>query len=103
MDDKIKQMWDAGHSASQIASVLPGMRASLVYGRIRRLGIAGHSLHYTKCAQTHVVPETVISSLLALERGECRWPMGNRFCGEPCSRGRSYCPRHFRRSVKCAQ
>ena len=47
---------------------------------------------------TSKAPKT--KSLLELEAGECRWPVGDprqdgfHFCGEPAEPGRPYCTQH---------
>jgi len=69
----------------------------------------------TPAAETAAVPAAVDSarpcSLLDLDRGKCRWPLGEPapgtgdfvFCGNAAIEGFSYCPGHARMAYRAAR
>jgi GcrA cell cycle regulator len=55
-DDRIgqlKQLWEAGHSANQIAAELGGVSRNAVIGKIHRLGLSGRAKSPLPTAHTH--------------------------------------------------
>ena len=108
---RVRELWDQGFSASQIAAMLDIITTrNAVIGLARRCGFPSRR---TGQPRTQKPPETPPEELppaappppgfrnLALEAlryWHCRWPGGDgpyTFCGQP-KHGRSYCYKHHR-------
>jgi GcrA cell cycle regulator len=140
--EKLKELWEAGHSASQVAARLGGFAhctdrgRSAVIGKVHRLGLSGRTVTARKTPPPKrsrprmlkrnkqklfifgapriasepwvpepepVIPPHERKSLLGLEDGDCRYPIGDPkhdpdfgFCGRAKHAGLSYCLDHAR-------
>lgn len=120
--ERLKDMHEAGASASQIAAELQDISRNAVIGKIHRLGLPtrGNNGNYKGNGRSPGAPkyvakfrpkprlqpiickpaEDIVSLNLALADlmpGDCRFPYGDgpfTFCGHPKSSGSSYCPSH---------
>jgi len=140
--EQLKKLWEAGLSASQIASELGNITRNAVIGKVHRLGLSGrakspsssaprqrksrpasHMVRVqrpvargnTALAQVYeveampdpvafdnVIPMGQRRTLLELNEGTCRWPIGDPsstdffFCGGQSASGLPYCAHHCR-------
>ena len=120
----LKKLWAEGHSAGQIAKQMPGMSRNAVIGKVTRLGLPGRTTrvmltisdrqdrqraHRPGPVMPFPLPRPAVpkspppaggKTLLDLEYGECRWPLGSpmdkaeKFCAAPILEGCSYCAVH---------
>lgn len=125
--ERLKQLWEAGLSASQIAAELGGVTRNAIIGKIHRLGLGSRvknsSFAPPRVAQASIdlesVRQEILSSneapsnnyrksLLELNEGTCHWPVGSpessefSFCGAPTLTGLPYCASHARMAYKPA-
>lgn len=122
--DRLKTLWHEGRTAEQIAAELQnGITRSAVLGKVYRMGLsagrperpvvrkppAGRLAGATAeppararggKAAPPPVPDLPSGglSILAIRRGQCRWPYGDppsgvSFCGRPVARG-AFCAGH---------
>jgi len=86
----LRELWAAGHSASEIAARLGGISRNAVIGKAHRLGLEAR-------------PSPIKSRPAAAETWggrTCVWPLGDpaeasfRFCGAKAEAGRPYCTEH---------
>ncbi len=117
-DDRIallKELWEKGLSASQIAGELGGVTRNAVIGKAHRMGLssrpspvkgdsapkAARPAPTRKAAEKK--PAKTRVTLLDLTERMCKWPIGHpgepdfHFCGKPSESGVPYCADH------CAQ
>lgn len=115
------EMWTEGAAFSLIAAEL-GVSRNAAIGKAQRLGLKrsqGKSVGPCKRPPPRLgilrmdkeplkniqlvepAPSLVPSpkSLMELQFGDCRWPIGEFFCGAPAGK-QTYCPYHTRRSLK---
>ncbi|WFU68273.1 GcrA family cell cycle regulator [Bradyrhizobium brasilense] len=111
----LKQLWEAGLSASQIASELGGVTRNAVIGKVHRLGLRDRTKNPAKPSPSDLesIRKVILSSteapsdkhhkpLLELNEGACHWPIGSpdssefKFCGAPTLAGLPYCAAHAR-------
>jgi GcrA cell cycle regulator len=91
----LRQLWEAGLSASEIAKRLGGVTRNAVIGKAHRIGLASRPSPIRIRHDVPVVPVRVGRT--------CAWPIGDpgqsdfRFCGERPEPSRPYCAAH------CAQ
>lgn len=92
------ELWRDGFSAAEIAVKMGGgLSRNAIIGRDCRLGLSrsGDVPMVTK-------PRAVVSAVLALESGQCRFPVGQvkdadfHFCSEPQRDGAIYCEAHMK-------
>ncbi|MEX2650769.1 MAG: GcrA family cell cycle regulator [Alphaproteobacteria bacterium] len=91
---RLRQLWESGLSASEIAKRLGGISRNAVIGKAHRTGLAARP------SPIRARPEAP-----ARQGGgrTCAWPFGDpgdasfRFCGDRAEPGRPYCAAH------CAQ
>lgn len=108
--DILKQLWEKGLSASQIAEELGGVTRNAVIGKAHRLGLksrpspvkAGGAKKAAAAApkKPKVVTKPKRVTLLDLSDKICKWPHGHpgeedfHFCGKPVQAGFPYCSEH---------
>lgn len=124
----LKKLWADGLSAQHVAAHFPGVTRSAVLGAVHRYGLAHRSTvrrpkpqrakrkpasvyHHQPtvefpaepCAPLRgdvFVPHAERKSILDLDRGDCRWPIGDpghpdfHFCNGRQEPGQSYCAHH---------
>lgn len=106
--EKLKELWDSGQSASQIAAALGGVTRNAVIGKAHRLGLQSRPSP-VKNESPEAPPKPVKEpaaepanriTLLELNERICKWPIGHpgdddfHFCGRESQPGVPYCPRH---------
>lgn len=107
---KLRELWDKGLSASQIAAELAeGVTRNAVIGKAHRLGLKSRpSPVKTEASKPKkAAPKPKIKkeknkniSLLELNERVCKWPIGHpgeeefHFCGRDSQPGLPYCPEH---------
>lgn len=105
----LKQMWDEGATARQIAEKLGGVSRNAVIGKANRIGLSKptKSAITRKAKQKERQEETAFISqkgatILSLTTTTCRWPIGHpgepgfHFCGVSVSPAQIYCDAHCR-------
>lgn len=121
---KLRELWDKGLSASQIARELAeGVTRNAVIGKAHRMNLASRpspvkSDSTRKKAKKPVekkrAPAKVRSSggkvsLLELSERICKWPIGHpgepdfHFCGKPSAAAFPYCPEHCAQAYQVQQ
>ena len=89
--DVLKQLWDEGKTASQIASVL-GITRNAVIGKAHRIGVSRRP--------SPIKRRKPGVTILELTDRMCKWPIGDprdndfRFCGKQSANGLPYCQDH---------
>lgn len=117
--EKLRELWDKGLSASQIAKELAeGVTRNAVIGKAHRMGLASRpspvksdpakraaAAAKKKAAPKKepakvVAPATGKVSILDLTESMCKWPIGHpgeanfHFCGKPSQPSFPYCANH---------
>lgn len=101
-DDGLRRMYAVGCGVEEMVEALDGLFTHhSVRARLYRLGIKAKKLRPVKpvAVVTEPPPEGSVS-LVGLERGQCRFPVGaatgarQMFCGAPKGDEGSYCPWH---------
>ena len=118
--EQLKKLWEAGYTASNIASELGGITRNAVIGKAHRLGLSGRMKSKSMVSSVSIVrkrnmPVNKNSKIIELttsvepmnptsfadiKDGLCRWPLGEpedldfKFCGRKCSEGMIYCTEH---------
>jgi GcrA cell cycle regulator len=119
--EKLRELWDKGLSASQIAKELAeGVTRNAVIGKAHRMGLASRpspvksdpakraaaaaakkkAAAPKKSSATKVAPTTGKVSILDLTESMCKWPIGHpgeanfHFCGKPSQPTFPYCANH---------
>ena len=119
--EHLKKLWEAGHTASNIATELGGITRNAVIGKAHRLGLSGRMKSKSKVSSVSIVRRkkmpanrnskiieltTSVSepmnpiSFAGIKDGLCRWPLGEpedlgfKFCGRNSSDGMVYCDEH---------
>jgi|TARA_R110002096_G_scaffold309403_4_gene503982 GcrA cell cycle regulator len=116
--EKLRELWDKGLSASQIAKELAeGVTRNAVIGKAHRMGLASRPSPVksdpAKRAAAAAKKKTVASkeptraapvsgkvSILDLTESMCKWPIGHpgepnfHFCGKPSQPAFPYCANH---------
>jgi GcrA cell cycle regulator len=119
--EKLRELWDKGLSASQIAKELSeGVTRNAVIGKAHRMGLASRpspvksdpakraaaaaakkkAAAPKKSPATKVAPTTGKVSILDLTESMCKWPIGHpgeanfHFCGKPSQPTFPYCANH---------
>lgn len=106
---RLRELWEEGLSARQIAEGLGGITRNAVIGKANRMGLSKP----TKSSMTRkqnrqevkpvlAPPVTGGATILQLSSNSCRWPLGDpgdenfRYCGAPASQSAPYCEYHAR-------
>ncbi len=107
--EKLKALWDAGQSASQIAKELgEGVTRNAVIGKAHRLGLKSRPSPVKSdkvkakapARRTAKKDTKQLISLLDLTDRMCKWPIGHpgdadfHFCGKNAEPGMPYCAGH---------
>ena len=109
-EEKLKQLWEKGHTASQIAEILGDTTRNAVIGKAHRLKLAARapskksqstrkSRFKSLLLDKNFEPENP-KKLEELGDRNCRWPIGHPdqegfyFCGRSPIEGFSYCKLH---------
>ncbi|MDE5465352.1 GcrA family cell cycle regulator [Bradyrhizobium sp. CSS354] len=109
--ERLKELWEAGLSASQIALDLGGITRNAVIGKVHRLGLRGRTKGPSGDLES--IREVILSSNVApsdehhkalteLDEATCHWPIDSpdspefKFCGAPTLAGLPYCASHAR-------
>jgi len=120
--EKLRELWDKGLSASQIAKELAeGVTRNAVIGKAHRMGLASRPSPVKadpakKAAKKPVekaAPKKKVASskvsLLELTDRMCKWPIGHpgdpdfRFCGKPVQPSFPYCAEHCAQAYQIQQ
>lgn len=120
---KLRELWDKGLSASQIATALAeGVTRNAVIGKAHRMNLASRpspvktdpKKKLKKTVEKKVAPVKVKAaggkvSLLELTERMCKWPIGHpgevdfHFCGKPSAATFPYCPEHCAQAYQVQQ
>ena len=131
--DQLKQMWERGMTASQIAEELGGVSRNAVIGKVHRLGLAGRAspsrserprmpmTPKVPSVRSHVPAAPIVeedplqledgshATVLTISDRMCRWPIGDpagsefHFCGHNPKSGSPYCEAHARKAYQPQQ
>lgn len=114
--ERLKELWSAGRTASQIAEELGDVTRNAVIGKVHRLGLKSRPSPIRTERERERRPAAAPSAPDVRPRRvsdrDCHWPIGNprepgfRFCGAPAEPDRPYCAAHcaiaYRRSDNSA-
>ncbi len=120
---KLRELWDKGLSASQIAAALAeGVTRNAVIGKAHRMNLASRpspvksdpKKKAKKTVEKKVAPAKPQASggkvsLLELTERMCKWPIGHpgeadfHFCGKPSAPTFPYCPEHCGQAYQVQQ
>jgi GcrA cell cycle regulator len=118
--EQLKKLWEAGYTASNIATELGGITRNAVIGKAHRLGLSGRMKSKSKVSLVSIVRKRKMpvnknskiielttsvepmnpTSFANIKDGLCRWPLGEpedldfKFCGRKCAEGMIYCTEH---------
>ena len=118
--EQLKKLWEAGFTASNIATELGGITRNAVIGKAHRLGLSGRMKSKSKVSSVSIVRKRKMpvnknskiielttsvepmnpTSFADIKDGLCRWPLGEpedldfKFCGRKCAEGIIYCTEH---------
>jgi len=121
--EKLRELWDKGLSASQIAAALAeGVTRNAVIGKAHRMNLASRpspvksdpKKKTAKPAEKKAAPvkskaSTGKTSLLELSERMCKWPIGHpgevdfHFCGKPSATTFPYCSEHCAQAYQVQQ
>ena len=93
---KLKEHWQSGMSARDIAQKLGGVTRNAVIGKANRLGISVSS----EAKPRKKILKKIIPVVEAPNRKKCQWPFGDPseknfyFCEKPAFETRPYCKEH---------
>ncbi|MDP6389717.1 MAG: GcrA family cell cycle regulator [Alphaproteobacteria bacterium] len=88
--ERLRDLWNGGLSASQIAAELGDVTRNAVIGKAHRLGLSSRPSPIKRSA----APVTTLTERM------CHWPIGHprepgfHFCGKPAETDRPYCAEH---------
>jgi GcrA cell cycle regulator len=91
--EQLRDLWNDGASASDIAEVLGDVTRNAVIGKAHRLGLTSRPSPIKRRPNRG-------ATILSLTERMCKWPVGDpkhadfHFCGKPSSQGMPYCAEH---------
>lgn len=114
-ESELKDLYWAGHSYSQIASMMGGITREAISGKVSRMGLNTSGLPRIPLMRSFAprngfkpltepivapadAPEPYHLDLEAVSDRTCRYPFGNgpfTFCGHLPAAGKLYCPYHW--------
>ncbi len=95
----LRALWNAGHSASEIAQQLGSVTRNAVIGKVHRLGLDGRPSPIKGPIRIKEKIEKK-TGFLGLTDRMCKWPLGDprqpdfHFCGEHTTADLPYCGQH---------
>ena len=125
--EKLKQLWDAGLTASRIAAELGEVTRNAVIGKAHRLGLSGRMSSKSNSSGISIIRKKKIhtanhqkiikinpeidepmnpTSFQDIKDGLCRWPLGEpeetsfMFCGRKTNDGFVYCQSHHKQAYQ---
>jgi GcrA cell cycle regulator len=97
--EELKRLWEAGYTASNIASELGGITRNAVIGKAHRLGLSGRNSKIIELTTSVSEPMNPMT-FAQIKDGLCRWPLGEpedldfKFCGRSSNKDKVYCSEH---------
>ena len=125
--EKLRALWEEGHTASRIAAELGEVTRNAVIGKAHRLGLSGRMASKKQGSGVSIIRKKKISStysqkvielspisdepmnptsFLDIKDGLCRWPLGEpedsdfKFCGRSTNEGFVYCQSHYKQAYQ---
>ncbi|MEE8247681.1 MAG: GcrA family cell cycle regulator [Alphaproteobacteria bacterium] len=102
---ELTELWNAGHSAAQVASRMGEVTRNAVIGKVHRLGLSGRPSPIKRRPEPEPEPPRKRPALVsAMVKRPCQWPFGNPgepdfyFCGQESAPEKPYCPEHVARA-----
>ena len=125
--EKLKQLWDEGHTASRIATELGEVTRNAVIGKAHRLGLSGRMASKKSTGGITIIRKKKVNlyknqkiidisptidepmnptMFNDIKDGLCRWPLGEpdeidfKFCGRSTKEGIVYCQAHYKQAYQ---
>ena len=125
--EKLKQLWDEGHTASRIAAELGEVTRNAVIGKAHRLGLSGRMASKKSTGGITIIRKKKVNlyknqkiidisptidepmnptMFNDIKDGLCRWPLGEpdeidfKFCGRSTKEGIVYCQAHYKQAYQ---
>ena len=125
--EKLKQLWDEGHTASRIAAELGEVTRNAVIGKAHRLGLSGRMASKKSSGGISIIRKKKVNlyknqkiidisptidepmnptMFNDIKDGLCRWPLGEpdeidfKFCGRGTKEGIVYCQAHYKQAYQ---
>ena len=125
--EKLRKLWDEGHTASRIAAELGEVTRNAVIGKAHRLGLSGRMASKKSSGGISIIRKKKINlyknqkivdisptidepmnptMFSDIKDGLCRWPLGEpdeidfKFCGRGTKEGIVYCQAHYKQAYQ---
>jgi hypothetical protein len=118
-DDRLRKLWEAGKTGSEIGAIMGNSRSSIL-ARARRINLPSRqptggkppkprnpAIHYNWEQRAEVANKLYGTgkALIDLKTSECHWPVGDiksglTFCGAAAKPGKPYCEKHHACATK---
>ena len=124
--ERLKTLWEEGHTASRIAAELGEVTRNAVIGKAHRLGLSGRMASKKTNTGVSIIKKKISStfnqkiidiaplsdepmnptSFFDIKDGLCRWPLGEpedidfKFCGRNTDEGFVYCKSHYKQAYQ---
>ena len=125
--EKLKKLWDEGHTASRIAAELGEVTRNAVIGKAHRLGLSGRMASKKSTGGISIIRKKKVNlyknqkivdispaidepmnptMFSDIKDGLCRWPLGEpdeidfKFCGRSTKEGIVYCQAHYKQAYQ---